>query len=80
MRTQFCKNTATNHLPCDQKPQLSSDNEEEEDGSCGEAEGVKQQGARSSFIKYNSANSKLKPKRKIVNHLNKASCPENELL
>ena len=76
----FVKIPQLSPSPCDQKPQLSSDNEEEEDGSCGEAEGVKQQGARSSFIKYNSANSKLKPKRKIVNHLNKASCPENELL
>ena len=58
-------------------PCLTSDNEDED--SIAEAEtahpAIKQ--GRSSFIKYNSSN-KLKPKRKIVNHVNKARRLKNE--
>ena len=55
---------------------VSSDNDDEdESGDETEHPAVKQ--GRSSFIKYNSAN-KLKPKRKIVHHVNKVSHVSSE--
>ena len=49
---------------------VSSDNDDDDSGDDTEHPAVKQ--GRSSFIKYNS-NNKLKPKRKIVHHVNKVS-------
>merc|ERR1719336_1735840 len=63
----FSKNNIQSEDPC-----LTSDNEDEDSIAEAETEHPAIKQGRSSFIKYNSS-SKLKPKRKIVNHVNKAA-------